>query len=59
MKYFINLHSNVGDIILDPFAGCGPTLQAAIELNRNYIGIEIENQYCRNITKNIDKWPAS
>ncbi|MCP4703430.1 MAG: site-specific DNA-methyltransferase [candidate division Zixibacteria bacterium] len=55
MKYFIKLHSNADDIILDPFAGCGPTLQAAIELNRKYIGIEIENRYCRNIANNFRK----
>jgi site-specific DNA-methyltransferase (adenine-specific) len=37
--------SNPGDVILDPFAGSGTTLKAAKELNRNYIGIEINPEY--------------
>ena len=38
--------SNPGDIILDPFLGSGTTSVTAKKLNRNYIGIEIEKQYC-------------
>ena len=32
---------NKGDLILDPFCGCGTTVHAAEELNRNWIGIDI------------------
>ena len=38
--------SNPGDIILDPFLGSGTTSVTAKKLNRSYIGIEIEKQYC-------------
>jgi len=44
---------NPGDIVLDPFAGSGTTLKAAKELNRRYIGIEINPEYveiCNNRT---------
>ena len=37
--------SNPGDIVLDPFAGSGTTLKAAKELNRRFIGIEINPEY--------------
>jgi len=37
--------SNPGDIVLDPFAGSGTTLKAAKELNRRYVGIEVNPKY--------------
>jgi site-specific DNA-methyltransferase (adenine-specific) len=33
--------SNEGDVVLDPFCGCGTTIAAAHKLNRNWIGIDI------------------
>jgi hypothetical protein len=33
--------SNEGDIVLDPFCGCGTTIQVAQKLNRHWIGIDI------------------
>lgn len=33
-------------IVLDPFIGSGTTAIAAINLNRNYIGIDISKEYC-------------
>lgn len=33
--------SNPGDLVLDPFAGCGTTIAAAQKLNRRWIGIDI------------------
>jgi site-specific DNA-methyltransferase (adenine-specific) len=37
--------SNENDIVLDPFIGSGTTALAAIELKRNYIGIEMSEEY--------------
>ena len=39
----ISASSNEGDLVLDPFCGCGTTLEAAQELNRKWIGIDITN----------------
>lgn len=39
--------SNEGDIILDPMCGSGTTLKMAKKNNRNYIGIEISEEYCK------------
>jgi DNA modification methylase len=33
--------SNPGDVVLDPFCGCGTTLHAAAKLGRRWIGIDI------------------
>ena len=33
--------SNEGDVVLDPFCGCGTTLHAAAKLNRKWLGIDV------------------
>lgn len=38
--------SNEGDIVLDPFLGSGTTSVTAKKLNRHYVGIEMNPQYC-------------
>ena len=40
----IQLASNEGDVVLDPFCGSGTTLLAAQQLNRNWIGIDANPQ---------------
>lgn len=53
MKYLINLTTLQNQVVLDPFCGCGSTLQAAKELNREYIGIEINQHYYDIICKRL------
>ena len=45
MKYYISNISEVGDTVLDMFMGVGSTGVASKELERNFIGIEIDKQY--------------
>ena len=52
--WFIKLFSKEKDIILDPFAGSGTTIFAAHELNRNFIGIEINKEYCKMIKEQLN-----
>jgi len=41
LERIIKASSNEGDVVLDPFCGCGTALVAAQELNRRWIGIDI------------------
>lgn len=47
--------SNEGDLIFDPFMGSGTTAAACKELNRNFIGCEIEAKYCEIAEKRLRK----
>ena len=44
-KFFINLLTIEGDIVLDPFAGAGTAVSAARMMNRQGIGLEIMPKY--------------
>ncbi len=41
LERIIQASSNEGDVVLDPFCGCGTAIAAAQKLNRNWIGIDI------------------
>lgn len=41
LERIINASSNPGDLVLDPFAGCGTAVNAAQKLGRRWIGIDI------------------
>lgn len=47
--------SNVGDIVLDPFAGTGTTLAVAKKLRRNFLGFEKNETYFKICNERIDK----
>ncbi|RDU52158.1 restriction endonuclease subunit M [Helicobacter sp. MIT 00-7814] len=49
----IKLYSFVNDIVLDPFAGSGTTLGVAKELNRNFIGYELYENYKNLIDRRL------
>jgi len=47
LEHLINTLTTEGQTILEPFAGSGSTLTACKQLNRNFIGVEISEEYCK------------
>ena len=46
-SWFIKLFTKEGDIVLDPFIGAGTTALATVELGRDYVGIDINEEYVK------------
>jgi len=53
LKHIIRLASNENDVVIDPFMGVGSTGVAALELNRKFIGIEINDDYFKASEKRM------
>lgn len=52
----INSWSNEGDIVLDPMNGSGTTCLSALQLGRNYIGIDMSKEYCELARQRIEEY---
>ena len=52
-KRFINLYSFKKDLVLDPFIGSGTTAIASKQLQRNYVGYEINKDYIEIADKRL------
>lgn len=50
----IKTWTNEGDVVLDPFVGSGTTCVAAKMLKRNYIGIDMIEEYCEISKKQLN-----
>ena len=53
MKILIDNSSQIGDTVLDPFMGIGATGIASKQLNRKFIGIELDEHYYNIAVKRI------
>ena len=56
IKELIEKHSNSGDVVLDCFAGTGTVGEACIELDRDYILIEKDENYYKMIQQRLNKF---
>jgi DNA modification methylase len=53
LERIIKASSNKGDLVLDPFCGCGTTLVGAQKLGRKWIGIDISPTACKLMQKRL------
>lgn len=58
LERILSASSNEGDVVLDPFCGCGTTVHAAEKLNREWIGIDVTHLSISLIEKRLrDAFP--
>ena len=55
LERIIAASSNEGDVVLDPFCGCGTAVHAAQKLGRRWIGIDITHLAIHEIEKRLTK----
>lgn len=53
MEYFIQVLSNEGEMVLDPFMGSGSTGVAAKKNKRDFTGVELDERYFQIATRRI------
>ncbi|MHA1408754.1 MAG: DNA-methyltransferase [Candidatus Odinarchaeia archaeon] len=53
---FVKTSSNIGDTVLDPFMGSGSVGASAVKLNRNFIGIDLDEKWVEVAKKRIEKY---
>lgn len=51
LRQLIQLYTDPGDVVIDPVAGSGSTLRAAVELNRNAYGFEVDKRMYKKAKK--------
>ena len=54
-EWFIKLFTQEYDTVLDPFMGSGTTVFVANRMNRHAIGIDIVDEYCKKVQKQINE----
>ena len=54
-NYFIDLYSKPNDIVLDNFSGTGTTPYASSKMGRQYIGIDLVEDYCDYARERLSK----
>lgn len=58
LEYLIEKSSSPGGVVLDPYAGSGSTLVASKRTGRDYIGIELEEEYVKTAQARLESTPS-
>lgn len=54
LERIIQVSSNPGELVLDPFAGSGTTLAVAKRLGRRYLGVELSPEYADRVRQRLE-----
>jgi site-specific DNA-methyltransferase (adenine-specific) len=58
LERIISASSNPGDVVLDPFCGCGTAVDAAEKLGREWVGVDIAHYAVTLIEERLARWRA-
>ena len=57
-EWFIKLFTKLGDVVLDPFMGSGTTAVACVKSNRDFVGMDINPEFCKLARKRVEDQKA-
>ena len=55
LEKLIRASSNINDLVLDPFCGCGTTIAVAQRLQRKWVGIDVSPSACKLMKNRVEK----
>jgi site-specific DNA-methyltransferase (adenine-specific) len=55
MRWIVEMFTDPGDLVLDPYMGSGPVAQACKETGRGYLGFEIDERYVDAALSRLDQ----
>ena len=55
IEHFVRIHTNIGDTVFDPFMGSGTTGVGCLKKERNFIGIEQNEQYFEMAKRRMER----
>lgn len=55
-SWFIKLFTETNDIVLDPFVGSGTTALAALQLNRQFVGVESDENHYKEALSRLERF---
>jgi len=53
LEVLVKASSNKGDVVLDPFCGCGTSIAVAQKLGRKWVGVDVSPTACQLIVKRM------
>lgn len=57
MRWILETFTEPGQLVFDPFMGSGPVAQAAHQLGRRYVGIEVVRSYAETAVRRLQQAP--